>query len=106
MLSILHMEPLLWAGGAAAAIGSIMKWVILPTIKLVRTMIHFADATPVLMEMAEQFKPNGGPPLHEQVASMVRGQVEITDRLETVEGKIDSFVVQRKRGGNRNTDPA
>lgn len=60
----------------------------------------------VLLEIAEQFKPNGGSSLYDQIQFM-QGSID-NNRLavEALDNKFDIFILGRVAGGDRSTDPS
>ncbi len=98
-------ETVLIVGGIAAALGATMRWIVVPAFQTARGVIHFADALPVLQEIAEQFKPNGGLSLHDQVQEMNRGLTANADAIDEVKNLLENHVASVRPGGRRRTDP-
>lgn len=88
--------------GVIAAVGGVLKLWVFPA---VRTMSKVAELHPTWVKIGEDYKVNGGPTLHEQIDTIVENLDGVCDRLATVENKIDTFVLQRQKGGRRNGDP-
>lgn len=82
-----------------------MKWLVIPIIKLVEAAVHFADDLPTLQEIADEFKPNAGNSLRDTVDRIERNQTDMDERFDTLENKIDTFILQSFPGGQRATDP-
>lgn len=91
-----------------AALAAIYKWLLKPAWCAVRGVVHWVDATPVLMEIAEEFKPNAGSSLRDRIDSIEgtihRHQAEANTRFDSIESKIDAFILDRRPGGQRHTD--
>lgn len=72
-------DPIAWlivaAAGVTAAL-TIWRKVIIPFAKLVGAINRIADATPVLIDIAEEFRPNGGSSLRDTVDRIETGMVE------------------------------
>ncbi len=101
-LQVEHILGIIVLSGAAAA--ALWRWLIKPLWKGVRGVVYFSDATPVLMEIAEQFKPNAGTSLRDTVDRIERRQDDLNDALVSIEDKIDTFLINRQPGGQRATD--
>lgn len=91
-----------------AALAVIWRWVILPIGKAARAVVRVSEAHPVLMDIASEFKPNHGTSLKDTVdrieANLQRHQHHADERFDTLENKIDMFILQRKPNGLRITD--
>lgn len=67
------MHPLLVVGAvcvAVGAIGGVLAW----TWRALRFLFRLDAALPVLMEVADQFRPNGGKSLHDRLERLELGQ--------------------------------
>jgi len=80
------------AGGIALALNLIWRHVICPIYRFIILIADFTEAQPVLLEIAEEFKPNNGTTLRDQIdtANM---------RLSNIEGQME-IVVQHVSGWN------
>lgn len=75
------------AGGIAA--GARLAW------RAMRAMVRVGDAVPTLLVIAEQFTPNGGNSLHDQITAIRKEQISVaaalmktgslSDRVEALE---------------------
>ena len=89
---------------SGATVAALWRWVFKPCWCAIRGVVRFTDATPVLMEIADEFKPNSGTSLRDTVDRIERTQTEQGDKLQSIEHKIDTFIIQRQPGGHRSTD--
>jgi len=114
--------PFLIAGGdiqalltaivlAGAAFGVVWKWVLIPIHRAAKTIDRAAEASPTLLAISDQFKPNHGTSLRDVIdrieAQQTRQDVRLDrqdEQLETIENKIDSFLRDRRPGGQRAAD--
>lgn len=61
------VQVLVITAAALAALATIWRKGILPLVRLARAVERIADATPVLIGIAEEFRPNGGSSLRDTV---------------------------------------
>ncbi len=90
---------------AGAATAAIWRWVFTPAWRGVCGVVRLADAHPVIMEIAEQFKPNAGSSLHDRIQQIERNQEDMQTEMESLHNKFDTFIQQVQRGGRRVSDP-
>lgn len=64
-------------GPVFAAIGAIfvIVW------RALRKLVHISDALPALLELAQEFKPNGGSSMRDKVDAIMEGQYQHTELL-------------------------
>ena len=101
-LQIEHILGIIVLSGAALA--ALWRWFLKPLWVGLRGVVHFVDCTPVLLDIAEQFKPNAGTSLRDTVDRVERRQDDLSDKLVSIEDKIDTFLINRQPGGKRITD--
>ena len=81
--------PVVWivaAGGAVYALHLLWKHAITPIWRSLVSLVHFAEALPVLLCMAEEFKPNEG--------SSLRDQIDLVNmRLENIEQQLETICI-------------
>jgi hypothetical protein len=99
-------EALTWIVLAGAALGAILKWLLIPIHKTAKKVDEFVEAAPTLIEIAAEFKPNHSTSLRDVVDRIEANQKNQADRIETVENKVDTYLLNRLPGGQRCTDPS
>lgn len=74
------------AAVAAGIYGLYLIWTygLCPVWRTMMAINHFAEALPVLLEIADEFKPNGGGSLRDQIDEIRIGQINIEQQLEQI----------------------
>ena len=84
-------------GAVSVALNAIVLKVLKPTYRVIRTLDKFASSLPVILEIAEEFKPNSGATLRDQVD-------EIKIKLVNIEGQLEVIALLAHRPGNNMVD--
>jgi len=87
------------AGGIALALNLIWRFILVPTYKFLKAVAMFAEAQPVLLGIANQFTPNDGESLRDQVNSLNDAAADTNIRLGNMEGQLE-ILVQHVGGWN------
>jgi len=74
-------------------------------VKLAEIHHTVVKSEPILQELVEQFKPNGGVSIHDHITRLDRRQQTIDEKLDTVINMVDTHITQTRPGGRRATDP-
>ncbi len=80
------------AGGIALALNLIWRYILVPTYKFLKAVAMFAEAQPVLLGIANQFTPNDGDSLRDQVDSLHDAMGDTNIRLGNIEGQLEHLV--------------
>jgi hypothetical protein len=93
------------AAGAAVILEQLWLKVLVRVWRFVKYGERHVQADPVLLEIAEQFKPNSGASLYDQVCAIRRTAQRNSDAIQEIDNKIDVFILGMQMGGGRFNDP-
>lgn len=80
-------------GGGVYGVHLIWKHFISPTYNALVALSEFFDAQPTLLSIAQEFKPNNGDTLRDQVDALTNNGADITLRLGNIESSVERLVV-------------
>lgn len=83
------MHALLLVGAACAALVAILA-VARTLYKVMRAAVRAEEALPILFEIAEQFRPNGGGSLRDQVDGIRREQASVRFDMKRRVGRLEA----------------
>ena len=89
-----------WVAGLTAIILFIrylIVYVLIPGLHWAKSFNEFMEAQPTLMEIADQFKPNGGESLRDQI-----DQANV--RLENIEQQLEALLTEAPWDGEERRD--
>ena len=102
------MDPwqyIVMVAGGATIIGQMWDKALVPLYRAIRGTVAHIEADPVLLEIAERFRPNAGNSLYDRIINIEVLQTDHGDKLEVLTNRVDTFIVNRQQGGRRKTDP-
>jgi len=79
-------------GGTVYAIFLIWRYMLCPMYRFLKAVTMFAEAQPVLLGIAGEFKPNDGDSLRDQVDSLHDAAGDTNIRLGNIEGQMEILV--------------
>jgi len=91
--------------GSATIVEQAWSKGIVPLYRLVRGTVAHIEADPVLLEIAERFRPNAGTSLHDRIIHIEETQSDHGDQITELATRVDTFIMERRPGGRRKTDP-
>jgi hypothetical protein len=101
-------EWVLWFGsgiGVLMLLRQFVSKIVKPAWEAVKTIVHLAEAHVTLLEIAEQFKPDGGLSLRDSIDRLESQTARIIDTADALANKVDVFILDRKPDGRRHSDP-
>ena len=101
-----------WIVLGAAAWAALVRWIVKPMWEAMKAKVRWDNATPVLLGIAEQFKPNDGETLHDRITQLEanitrieRNQQSVCEKIDALANRFDVHIMQIQPGGKRSTDP-
>lgn len=91
------------AGGVI--VDQVWTKVIVRVWQVMRNTVEHIDADKVLMGIAQEFKPNNGTSLVDRLMRMEQKITANTANIAELTNKIDVFILERRPGGQRSSDP-
>ena len=87
---------IIFLGGVAVALGAIWKWILVPAARVARAIGKYVEVHDTIMEIASEFKPNGGRSLHDIVSQILKEMESIKTSQQDLQQQFENHVIDSR----------